>query len=64
MGKILIFQKGKLGTSREEKENYPIRVEELLYKNSLGGGKRLPFAAILLNVRHKITQPASIAKRN
>lgn len=68
MGKILIFQKDKLGTAREEKENYPIRAEELIYKNYLSGGKRLPFAAILLlvtfSVRHEITHPDSAAKRN
>ena len=64
MGKTLIFQKDKPGTAREEKENYPIRVEELIYKNYLSGGKHLPFAAILLNARHKIAQPDSVAKRN
>jgi len=64
MGKILIFQKDKLSTAREEEENYPICVEELIYKNYLSGQKRLPFASILLNVRHKITQLHSVAKRN
>lgn len=64
MEKILIFQKDKLGTDREEKENYPVRVEELIYKNYLSGGKRFPFAAILLNARHTITDPDSVAKRN
>lgn len=64
MGKTLIFQKDKLNTAREGKENYPICVEELIYKNYLGGGKHLPFAAILLNETHKITQPDSVAKRN
>lgn len=64
MGKILIFQKDKLGTAREEQENYPACVEDLTCKNYLSGGKCLPLSAILLNVRHKITHPDSVAKRN
>lgn len=48
MGKAPIFQEDKLGTAREEKENYPICVEGPIYKNYLSEGKPLPLSAIYL----------------
>lgn len=48
MGKVLIFQRDKLGAARKGKENYPICVEGLISKSYLSEGKPLPFSAICL----------------